>query len=96
MQKTKYKVEDVISQFNLDGEIRDIHPYGSGHINDTFRLQNADKKKPDYLLQRVNHTVFKDIPSLMENIRYVTEHIRKKLGLKHRTANLRTHLLTAF
>lgn len=82
MQKTKYKVEDVISQFNLDGEIRDIHPYGSGHINDTFRLQNADKKKPDYLLQRVNHTVFKDIPSLMENIRYVTEHIRKKLEAK--------------
>jgi thiamine kinase-like enzyme len=82
MQKTKYKVEDVISQFNLDGEIRAIHPYGSGHINDTFRLQNADNRKPDYLLQRINHTVFKDIPSLMENIRYVTEHIRKKLEAK--------------
>jgi len=79
MHPTKYNFKEVISQFNLDGNIRVIHPWGSGHINDTFRLQNADDKMTDYLLQRINHTVFKDVPSLMENIQYVTEHIRKKL-----------------
>ena len=79
MHPAKYNFKEIISQFALHGEIKDIHPFGSGHINDTFRLQNADNRKPDYLLQRVNHTVFKDIPSLMENIQYVTEHIRKKL-----------------
>ena len=82
MHPAKYNFKEIISRFKLDGEIRDIHPCGSGHINDTFRLQNADNRKPDYLLQRVNHTVFKDVPSLMENIRFVTEHIRKKLEVQ--------------
>jgi Ser/Thr protein kinase RdoA (MazF antagonist) len=93
MHNTKYNFKEVISRFKLDGEIKDIHPFGSGHINDTFRLQNADNRKPDYLLQRVNHTVFKDIPTLMENIRCVTEHIRKELE-NQRVADISRRVLT--
>jgi len=79
MHNTKYNFKEVISRFKLDGKIRDIQPCGSGHIHDTFRLQNTSNLKPDYLLQCVNHNIFADIPALMENIQYVTEHIRKKL-----------------
>jgi Ser/Thr protein kinase RdoA (MazF antagonist) len=54
--------------------------YGTGHIHDTFHITNADPLCPDYLLQRINHQVFKNIPALTENIRLVTSHLRQKLS----------------
>lgn len=72
-------ITEVISNFYTEGEISGSEPYGSGHINETFYLKNSNEKCPDYLLQRINHHVFKDVPALMENIRIVTEHLRKKL-----------------
>ncbi|MDN5214471.1 aminoglycoside phosphotransferase family protein [Fulvivirgaceae bacterium BMA12] len=65
--------------FAIDGDIKEILPFGNGHINDTYRLINESAEKPDYLLQRVNHHVFKNIPAMMNNIELVTSHIRKKL-----------------
>ncbi|MEI6614316.1 MAG: aminoglycoside phosphotransferase family protein, partial [Chrysiogenales bacterium] len=34
---------------------------------------------PDYIVQRINHDIFQDVPRLMENIVRVTGHIRGKL-----------------
>lgn len=48
--------------------------YGNGHINDTF-LVTLDKR---YILQRINHSVFKEPERVMDNIKGVTSHIRKK------------------
>jgi aminoglycoside phosphotransferase (APT) family kinase protein len=31
-----------------------------------------------YVLQRINHHVFKDVPALMDNVRRVTQHVRAK------------------
>jgi len=72
-------ITHVISNFCMEGEISGSEPYGSGHINETFYLKNSNEKCPDYLLQRINNHVFKDVPALMENIRKVTNHLRKKL-----------------
>ncbi len=35
---------------------------------------------PDYILQRINHHVFKDVELLQRNIERVTSHIRRKLA----------------
>ncbi len=70
---------NVAEKFKMEGTVRSVRPFGSGHINDTFKVETAEKTIPDYLLQRKNHYVFKDVPGMMENIRRVTEHIRKKL-----------------
>lgn len=32
-------LEFIISQFNYTGELNHYEPFGSGHINDTYRLQ---------------------------------------------------------
>ena len=71
-------IKSIIEKFELEGQVLSAKPFGSGHINDTFHIENADSKSPDYLLQRVNHEVFKDVPGMMDNIWQVTEHINKK------------------
>jgi len=71
--------EAILSRFDIQGNVREIKPYGSGHINGTFLVKNSVEGAPDYLLQRVNDYVFKDVPGLMQNAVIVTEHLRKKL-----------------
>jgi len=70
----------LASQFQIDIEIVSIKPFGSGHINDTYRVVNADPNGTDYLLQRINHHVFKDVPLLMNNLVNVLDHLKKKLA----------------
>ena len=72
-------INDIISEFAIAGEIATILILGSGRVNDTYHLQNSDPKAPDYLLQRINHQMFRNVPGLMENIARVTEHIKTKL-----------------
>jgi len=76
-------LKDIAKQFNLNGTIKHIEPFGNGHINDTFKIFIQEPEFPDYILQRKNHHVFKDIPGMMENIVRVTDHIRKKLEEKN-------------
>jgi thiamine kinase-like enzyme len=72
-------IAQVVAEFAILGEIANVQKVGSGHINDTFHLQNTDASQPDYLLQRINHQVFRNVPGLMQNILRVTEHIKTKL-----------------
>ena len=52
---------------------------GSGLINDTYKVTTVEADTPDYVLQRVNHAIFRDVDMLQANIEAVTRHIRKKL-----------------
>lgn len=76
------KLIQIAKHFKLHGTVADIEPFGRGHINDTYRISIKEKDLPDYILQRKNHEVFKDIPGMVDNIVRVTEHIRKKLKNK--------------
>ncbi len=69
----------IKERFALKGELVEASPYGFGHINSTFLLVVKDgEKQTRYILQRINNSIFKDVDGLMNNIKYVTEHIRKK------------------
>lgn len=74
-----YDFPSIISRFDIQGGVANIAPYGSGHIHDTFHLLNTRPEFPDYLLQRINHYVFQNVPVLMKNIAQVTFHLRKKM-----------------
>ena len=68
----------VIDQFKIKGKVKEIKPFGTGHINDTF-LVVTEADSPNYLLQKMNANVFENIDQLMDNVVKVTQHIRKKL-----------------
>jgi hypothetical protein len=70
----------LIAQFSIKGTFAVGGRFGSGHIHDTFLVQTREHDCPDYILQRINHNIFKDVPRLMENIVRVTGHIRAKLN----------------
>jgi Ser/Thr protein kinase RdoA (MazF antagonist) len=71
-------IVDIISRFKINGTVTSARPFGTGHINDTYRV--ITDTRHDYLLQRVNHFVFKDVPGLMSNLVYVTNHLKQKLA----------------
>jgi len=69
----------VSAAFPLHGKFVTGALYGSGHINDTFAVTLDQAGAPvRYILQRVNHRIFKDVPALMDNIRRVTAHTARR------------------
>ena len=74
-----YDLESIAKQFQLDSTVRNTKPFGSGHINDTFLLSTQGS---GYVLQRINHNVFKKPEEVMDNIVRVTEHIANKLEIQ--------------
>ena len=74
-----YNLKEIFDYFITDGTFLRGEPYGSGHIHDTFRIETAEKDKDDYILQRLNNKIFKNIPELQQNIERVTIHLRNKL-----------------
>jgi hypothetical protein len=74
-----YNLKEIFGQFDADGTFLKGEPYGSGHIHDTFRIETSETDKDDYILQRLNNKIFKNIPELQHNIERVTVHLRNKL-----------------
>lgn len=76
-----YTLGDILVNFEIDGSYINSNMVETGHINDTyvvdFKSRSGDIIK--YVLQRINHNVFKDPDKLMENIIKVTNHIREKI-----------------
>ncbi|MEN8202140.1 MAG: phosphotransferase [Bacteroidota bacterium] len=76
-------VQNIAGQFATEGKISEILSHGGGHINDSYRLVNDTEGQTDYLLQRVNHHVFKDVDLLMRNMVIVTDHVRAKVKMTY-------------
>ena len=74
-----FNLKEIYDYFVTDGTFLNGEPYGSGHIHDTFRIVTVENDKDDYILQRLNNKVFKNIPELQHNIERVTVHLRNKL-----------------
>ncbi len=77
----KHDVRLVASRFQIHGAFQEAAPYGSGHINDTYcAVFDQAGTLVRYILQRINHNVFKNPVALMENIQRVTERLAGKGG----------------
>lgn len=77
----KHDLQAVCRAFDIAGSYNSGAPYGTGHINDTYAITVARAGQPvRYILQRINHEVFKRPPLVMANIERVTRHIRAKLS----------------
>lgn len=73
------QIDEVIGAFATEGRVTDHKLYGNGHINDTFLItcQIPEGRTKRYVLQRMNHSIFKNPGQLMENLVNVTEYLRK-------------------
>lgn len=86
MSSSLENLKSVFSRFqHADGTIVSIEKFGSGHINDTYKVcilcggDENHRKKSCYILQRINHEVFNRPVQVMENIRRVTYHLAEKI-----------------
>jgi hypothetical protein len=73
-------LRELFDHFNTEGSFEFAEPYGSGHIHDTFLVKTYEPEKNDFILQKLNTHVFKNIPQLQNNIERVTKHMRSKLS----------------
>nr|WP_283682176.1 aminoglycoside phosphotransferase family protein [Parablautia sp. Marseille-Q6255] len=74
-------MKEVIENFSLPGtQPKECIVYGSGHINDTYRLTYEDEAgEKRFILQKMNKDIFKKPEELMENVSHVTAWLRKKI-----------------
>ena len=75
------RIAAVVRQFQIDGELSGVVPYGSGHINDTYCVVfDRSGVSTRSIVQRINTTIFRNPAALMENIQRVTSHLAAKLA----------------
>ena len=77
------KLCGILGEYDFSGNVKEIKPITVGHINDTFVVEyiTEEGKIDKYLLQWINHNVFKNPVAVMENVVGITEHIKKKVAL---------------
>ncbi len=77
--KTLQELTAIAKAFDIHGNILDIKPLGNGLINDNYRVYTDGPD--DYVLQRINTAIFRDVELLQHNIECATAHIRRKGGM---------------
>lgn len=74
-----YDLAAVTAGFEIGGTFSSAARYGSGHINDTYRVTVSERgQEMRYLVQRINHHIFANPAALMENIQRVIAHLCKQ------------------
>ena len=68
-------IKNIANQFKTVGEFSSFTSLGEGLINDTYLLETTTGK---YVLQKINHHIFKNIPALTRNKVLITQHIASK------------------
>ncbi|MEG0013765.1 MAG: aminoglycoside phosphotransferase family protein [Cellulosilyticaceae bacterium] len=75
------ELKNIAQQFNFDGDITSVDPWGNGHINDTFVIKIITNNMPGkYILQKINKNVFTNPAEVMENIEKITAHLKTKIA----------------
>lgn len=70
----------IADEFEFEGRFLAAEPLGSGHINDTYLVHVVGGEASSaFVMQRVNRTVFPDVPGVMHNIERTLRHLRGKL-----------------
>ena len=77
--KTRMQIEAVVRRFFEFEQIAEASAFGAGHINDTFKVVLEQKGGlSTYLVQRLNHEVFRQPEAVMHNICLVSEHLSRQ------------------
>lgn len=71
------KFEDIIGKFEIEGTPSAVTPLGHGKIHHTWELRCGDSA---YVLQEMNHYVYKYPTVVMNNLFLVTEYLRGQIA----------------
>ncbi|MCF8373817.1 MAG: aminoglycoside phosphotransferase family protein [Bacteroidales bacterium] len=71
----QHKLQTISEKFLIKGNFISANPFGSGHINDTYLITTSAEK---YILQRINHHIFKEVEKMNQNIIKALEHFNEK------------------
>ena len=71
-------LKSIFSHFDNTDALASYKELASGHINDTYLIKT--EKEVSYILQRINHGVFKDVPGLISNKTNVSQHLLEKMS----------------
>ena len=66
--------ETILKEFGIDPNAS-VKPFGSGLINNTWLISENEN---DFILQRINHNVFKKPFDIATNIRLICEYFKDK------------------
>ena len=69
-------IKSIFNSFDHGSNYLSHSELNTGHINDTFFVNTSSGNK--YILQRINHHVFKDVAGLVNNKILISNHIRSK------------------
>lgn len=69
-------LKNIFNQFDHQSNYVSHSELNSGHINDTFLVKTDGDK--NYILQRINHNIFKDVPGLVNNKVLTSKHLKSK------------------
>ena len=70
----------LVNQFNVEGRLVTIVPFGNGNINDTFlAVYRNTFTETQVIVQRVNRAVFTQPEAIMRNMHNITLHCHEKL-----------------
>jgi Ser/Thr protein kinase RdoA (MazF antagonist) len=74
-------VANIISKFQITGDLLAVQPHGTGHINRTFLicLKQPDGDTKYLIMQHINHHVFEEPEKMMANIERITAHLKQKI-----------------
>lgn len=76
-------LKSIVDQFDIEGQPFEFQKIPNGFINSTYIVKTIGEY-PDYILQKKNKEIFKDVPSMMDNIHKVTSHLRDKIDREGR------------
>ena len=75
---------EALEAISFDGDIVNVKSFGSGIINDTFLVVCKNNNKEDkYILQKINHSIFKNVEKLMENYCNVCDYLKEVVKNNH-------------
>jgi len=76
----KHDLATIFRHFDTRADYVSGAPFGTGHINDTYRIvASQGGHKVLFTLQHVNTRIFKDGPALMSNITRISRHAVARL-----------------
>ncbi|AZJ35386.1 phosphotransferase enzyme family protein [Tenacibaculum singaporense] len=70
------KLTTIFNTFQTEHTFKRFETFNSGHINDTFLI--ITQEDINYVLQRINGTIFKKASDVIENKIKITQHLSKK------------------